>query len=112
MEGTMKRIAILSVLLGIAASGVWAVPQALSVKAITDQGSADGLHPAEYLTDQKWETAFRAAEGATQAWVIVDLESARRKAYSVVGRIRFEGMQYRRDIGTAHLNREPQWPIK
>ena len=37
------------------------------------------------------------------------LEEARQKAYRNVERIRFQGMQYRRDIGGRRFRPRPEW---
>jgi phosphoribosylamine--glycine ligase len=68
------------------------------------------FHAGTSREDGRWRTKGGRVLAVTG--VGEDLESARRKAYAVVGRIRFDGMQYRRDIGTAHLDKEQPWPIK
>ncbi|MFA5140462.1 MAG: phosphoribosylamine--glycine ligase [Elusimicrobiota bacterium] len=81
----------------------------VSIPAETDS-AAMVFHAGTTREDGRWRTKGGRVLAVTG--VGEDLESARRKAYSIVGKIRFDGMQYRRDIGTAHLNREPQWPIR
>ncbi|MBI5243245.1 MAG: phosphoribosylamine--glycine ligase, partial [Elusimicrobia bacterium] len=46
-----------------------------------------------------WRTAGGRVLGVTA--VAPSLEEARRNAYGAVSRIRFQGMQYRKDIGAA-----------
>jgi phosphoribosylamine--glycine ligase len=37
-----------------------------------------------------------------------NVRTAQKRAYEIVSRIRFDGMQYRRDIGYRALGRKPQ----
>jgi phosphoribosylamine---glycine ligase len=71
-----------------------------------DQAEATGatvFHAGTTLGARGLETAGGRVLGVTAAGV--DLAEAIRRAYSAVGFIHFEGMHYRRDIGTKGLRR-------
>jgi len=80
-------------------------------KLITGHESAEGLggvkifHAGTRMEDHRLLTTGGRVLGVTAT--AEDLPAAIQRAYTAVGKVQFEGMQYRKDIGAKGLRRVP-----
>jgi phosphoribosylamine--glycine ligase len=84
----------------LAAAGYPDAPRAGDeITGVDEAGAADVVvfHAGTALRDGRLVTAGGRVLGVTALGA--DATAARRRAYDAVGRIHFEGMQYRKDIG-------------
>jgi len=77
-------------------------------EAAEAQGGVKVFHAGTVFRDQKLQTAGGRVLGVTATGA--DLPGAIERAYAAVGKIHFEGMHYRRDIGAKGLRRVPHKP--
>jgi len=78
----------------------------IQIKGLDDSGNVDGV--VVYHAGTTFDGTFKTAGGRVLGVTAVgcDLNDALKKAYIAVGKISFEGAQYRKDIGTAEWNGE------